>query len=70
MVVDPIQMSSIATMGNGASEATGFNLNSDRASYCAKFANSSGSERANEGERARRRDEVRTLTTFITNATF
>ena len=64
--VGPIQMSSIATMGNGASEATGLNVDSDRAPSRAKFANSSGSERMSG--RARRRDEVHTLTTFITKA--
>ena len=61
-------MSSIATMGNGASEATGLNVDSDRAPSRAKFANSSGSERTGASERARRRDEVHTLTTFITKA--
>ena len=66
--VDPIQMSSIATLGNGASEATGLNVDRDRAPYRAKFANSSGSERTSGRRRARRRDEVHTLTTFITKA--
>ena len=49
--VDSIQMSSLATLGNVAIEATGLNVDSDRAPSRAKFANSSGSERTS-GERA------------------
>ena len=53
-------------MGNGASEATGLNVDSDRAPSRAKFANSSGSERTSG--RARRTDEVHTLTTLLVHS--